>query len=49
MEVSTAKKKNAMKMCNKLIPLMDEEEIRLIAIVLNKAIERLMKEGRITE
>lgn len=49
MKASVSQKRNAMEMCKKLIPLMDEEEIRLIAIVLNKAIERLMKEGRITE
>lgn len=49
MEASIKKKREAMEVCNKLIPMMNEEEIALIGIALNQTVERLVKEGRVTE
>lgn len=44
-EASMKSKWNAMELCEKLIPMMNESEIQLIGIALNKTVERLMREG----
>jgi hypothetical protein len=42
-------RRETMDMCHKLIPMMNEEEISIIATALNKLCNRLEKEGRVTE
>jgi len=49
MEASIKQKRDAMEMCQRLIPMMDTSEISLIGIALNQTVERLIKEGRVTE
>lgn len=48
MEASIKQKREAMEVCHKLIPMMNEEEISLIGIALKQTVERLVKEGRVT-
>jgi|GEM_PF-5367470 len=47
MEVSVERIRIAMETCNKLIPLMNDDEINLIGKVLIKATARLLREGKI--
>lgn len=49
MEVPMPQKRDAIEMCHKLIPMMNGEELSLIGIALNTIVERLIKEGRVTE
>lgn len=49
MEATISQKRDAMEMCQRLIPMMDEEEIRLIGLALNYTVERLIKEDRVTK
>lgn len=49
MEASISQKKDSMEMCQRLIPMMTEEEIRLIGLALNHTVEKLIKEGRVTK
>jgi hypothetical protein len=49
MEASIKQKRDAMEMCHKLIPMMDINEIHLIGLALEQTINRLVKEGRVTD
>lgn len=42
-------KREVMEMCHRLIPMMEKEEIQLMALVLNQTAKRLEKEGRVTD
>ena len=47
MEVSIARMRDAMEMCNKLIPMMNNDEMNQLGMSLIKVTERLILEGRI--
>jgi hypothetical protein len=43
-EAAINKKRDAIELCRKLIPLMKEEEINSIMIILNAACDRIIKD-----
>lgn len=47
MEASIKQKREAMEMCQKLIPMTTTGEIGLIGLALKTTIDRLVKEGRV--
>ncbi|MCB2308856.1 hypothetical protein LGL08_20405 [Clostridium estertheticum] len=47
MEVPVAIMRDAMEMCNKLIPMMNNEEMNQLGMSLIKVTERLILEGRV--
>lgn len=42
-----SKKRDLMELCQKIIPMMNEDEISYTALALNKTIERLLNEGSV--
>lgn len=49
MEASISKKREVLKLCHKIIPLMNEREITIVGLALNETVARMIKEGRVIE